>query len=248
MKERLLGFSTGAFYKFAPYPKDAVKIIEQLKCNAIEINWHSRKDFPPRNWKVLKAAKFEKVSLHLPVDCYYTEGYPTTAPVLNRAYKFYLSVSNFSHVVIHPNLVSDWSDFYLEFDHNWAMPLAIENMDNRKDSFITSQSWEELFDQFPLLKFVFDVNHYLENGNSIESIPQIISSFAENLVGIHLSGLGFHKPLFKTADPMVVRALRGLDPNIPIILESICQDRDEAERELSFVKKHLGNGRRQRFR
>lgn len=223
---------------------EALIFAHKLGCNAIEINWHNINSWPPKNIGKMINGHFQCVSLHLPVDIHDGSGIFKTMEILNRASKFFIQCRSFEYMVIHPNLIANWDKFYPMFNHDFSIPLAIENMDDRKKSFKDLQSLVEFFKKYPKIKLVFDANHWLVNGNSISSISKTLDEIMSakiQLAGIHLSGLGFHEPLFKTLNgEEIVKSLQSLPPNIPIIIESIFENPDEPSFELAFVREHLG--------
>ncbi|MFA6184066.1 MAG: hypothetical protein WC682_03110 [Parcubacteria group bacterium] len=245
MKKRPIGFSTGTFFKFLdPIVKEAVYFVQDFGCDTIEINWHRKESQPPhKNLGTLIDKQFQYVSLHLPVNMSDGSGIFKANEILNRAYRFFSQCHAFSHAVIHPNLIVDWDEFYQMFNHNLALPLAIENMDDRKKSFRDLPSLLEFFKKYPAISLVFDVNHWIINGNSVSSISKTLEALflaGIKLVGIHLSGAGFHEPLFRTPRATeIVKSLSILPSNIPIIIESIFENTNEPAQELAFIKKYL---------
>lgn len=244
MPKKPIGFSTGTFYKFLnPIDMESPIFVRKLDCNAIEINWHHADSWPPKNIGKMLNGQFQSTSLHLPVDMSDSGGIFKTMEILNRASIFFTQCHSFRYAVIHPHLITSWDDFYLMFNHNISLPLAIENMDNRKKSFQDLPSLLEFFKKYPAIGLVFDVNHWIVNGNNINSISETIERIiwgGVKLFGIHLSGLGFHEPLFKTpGGEEIVKSLQLLPPDIPIIIESIFENRDEPAVELAFVRKYL---------
>ncbi|KKP64799.1 MAG: hypothetical protein UR60_C0015G0024 [Candidatus Moranbacteria bacterium GW2011_GWF2_34_56] len=203
MPKRLIGFSTGTFFEFSdPLAKESINFVKNLGCETIEVNWHRIKSQPPsKNLSKIIDRYFQHVSLHLPVDMSDGGGIFKTIDILNRTYEIFIRCKSFGYAVIHPNMIAGWDKFYQMFNHNFSLPLAIENMDDRKKSFRDLHSLLEFFKKYPAIGLVFDVNHWITNGNSIASIANTIETFLSNgvkLVGIHLSGTGFHEPLFKT--------------------------------------------------
>ena len=244
MSKRPIGFSTGTFFKFLnPVSKEAIIFVQDLDSNTVELNWHRVADRPEKNIGGKIDWSFKFVSLHLPVDMSDNGGIFTATDILRRAYRLFIQCYSFGYAVIHPDLIVNWDEFYLLFNHNFSLPLAIENMDDRKKSFKDLPSLLEFFGKYPAIGLVFDVNHWMVNGNSISSISktlQTLISSGVRLVGIHLSGAGFHEPLFKTPyAEEIVRSLHVIPHTTPIIIESIFENRDEPAQELAFVRKHL---------
>lgn len=243
MKQRLIGFSTGTFSKFLdPVNTESIVFAYNLS-NTVEINWRNSNSWPRKNMGKVINSYFQSTSLHLPIDMFCANNEFESIAILRRAYKFFIQCSSFKYAVIHPNLIINWDDFYKMFNQDFSLPLAIENMPSRKESFKDLHSLLEFFKKYPKIKLVFDVNHWIVNGNSIESISETLATIASaeiQLAGIHLSGLGFHEPLFKTPDGKeIVKSLRDLPPTIPIIIESIFENAQEPVIELAFIQKHI---------
>ena len=243
MQERLVGFSTGTLFNFLePTKKESLDFVQDLGCNTAELNWHQFEPWPHKNIGKLINGYFQCTSLHLPSRTFYAIDIKSIA-ILRRAYKMFLQCESLRYAVIHPELVIDWDEFYQMFDQEFSLPLAIENMDNRKKSFKELNVLLEFFEKYPKIKLVFDVNHWIVNGHTISSISKTIKALIlakVQLAGIHLSGAGFHKPLFKTPDGKeIVRSLRALPPDIPIVIESTFRNAKEPAVELAFVRKYL---------
>lgn len=244
MSKRPIGFSTGTFFKFLnPVSKEAIAFVQELGSDTVEINWHQIADRPEKNIGEKIDWSFKFVSIHLPVDMSDDNGIFMTTGILSRVYRIFIQCYSFGYAVIHPNLITNWNNFNLLLNHNFPLPLAIENMDDRKKSFKDLPSLLEFFRKYPSIGLVFDVNHWIVNGNSASSISrtlQTLISSGVKLVGIHLSGTGFHKPLFKTLNTEeIVKSLCVIPHTIPIIIESIFESPDEPAQELAFVRKHL---------
>lgn len=244
MSKRLIGFSTGVFYKFlSPISKESFVFNQKLGCNTIEVNWHHVNSWPHKNIGKMIDGQFQHTSLHLPVDMSDGGGIFKAIAILNRAYLFYTQCHSFGYAVIHPSQITDWDEFYQMFNHNFTLPLAIENMDDRKKSFKDLSSLLEFFRKYPVIGLVFDVNHWIVNSNSISSVSKTLETLISSgikIVGIHLSGKGFHEPLFKTPNgEEIVKSLQSLPPGVPIIIESIFENADEPAQELEFVRKYL---------
>ncbi|MDX9913333.1 MAG: hypothetical protein RBS77_02005 [Candidatus Moranbacteria bacterium] len=244
MSKRPIGFSTGTFFKFLnPVSKEAIAFVQELGPDTVELNWHHIADRPEKNIGRKIDWSFKFVSIHLPVDMSDDNGIFATTGILSRAYRLFIQCYSFGYAVIHPDLITNWNNFNLLLNHNFSLPLAIENMDDRKKSFKDLPSLLEFFRKYPAIGLVFDVNHWVVNGNSISSISktlQILISSGVRLAGIHLSGAGFHEPLFKTPHAEeIVRSLHVIPHTTPIIIESIFENRDEPAQELAFVRKHL---------
>lgn len=240
--DRYIGFSTGACYKFLDsLSDDAVRLIKDIGCTAIEINWHdSEVPLPLAIAESLKENYFEKVSLHLPCNTNY--GVNDKAHAIFTAALDLLSRYPFDYALFHPDLVTDWRVFKTGVSR-FNTPISIENMDDRKKSFKDIESLYNFFSKNPHIRLVFDVNHWIVNGNGIISIPETLQRLEKREIiikGIHLSGTGMHMPLHKDLNGQdILGSLSGLSKGIPIILESVCENADEMRKEFDFVHKFL---------
>ena len=245
MEKRIIGFSTGTFFKFLdPITEELIRFVFNLNCEALEISWRYKKLWPKKNSSriINENQTIQNTTLHLPVDIHYANDNFWSEEILRRAYRLFISYNSFNYAVIHPDLVIDWNDFYQRFNKDFSLPLAIENMGSHKSNFRDTISLLKFFEKYPAIKLIFDTNHWIASDHSITSIPQALETFITNgiqLSGIHLGGI-HREPLFKSSSSVeIIQSLRNLSPDIPIIIESIFEKPNEPAIELAFVRKYL---------
>lgn len=242
--DKMIGFSTGACHLFPRKLsiREIITLTHDMGCNAIEINWHSAHKEKPTviDTKHLRGHFFDNVSLHLPVDIDYLDN--TTTQMVLAHTSTLLSSYHFKSVVVHPNNVKDWRMFKVDSKY-FNTPVSIENMDNRKDSFKDLDSFVGLLEKHRHINLVFDVNHWIVNGNSIESVELALQKIWEKkirLSGIHISGFNYHDPLCRSVGcKKIVKSISKVSDNVPIIIESVCKNVDELKKEFNFVLENL---------
>lgn len=230
-----LGFSTGVLYKtnISPISKQALAIMRALGCNAIELGCNR-----PERVKFLMdidradLAGFEYVSLHAPAkDFFYGDNW--TARGLLTAIQAAQARLGLAAVVIHPDSVTDWAVF-----KDYSLPIAVENMDNRKPMGQTVASLQPLFSGNDF-KMVLDLNHCHINDPTMSLARELYAAFADKITHMHISGYGqdLHHPLYLTGQQDILRALPESD--LPVIIESSVDDLSQLEKEYDYVRRHV---------
>ncbi len=244
--ERKIGFSTGVmFHNYYAMSFDIVNIACDIGCTALELNIHEAPkhvdsllglgddDIMFRQY-LSRVNNLDYLSCHLPCNICYRYESSNVERILQNVIVFSGMTKLVKYVVLHPDLVVDWEIF-----DDFSIPIAIENMDNRKNTFRTLQELRDFFQKYPQFKLVFDVQHWIVNNNDISAIPDIITEFSDKLVGVHLSGVGqsnkYHVPVSRANHRELVESLCDLPAYIPIILEGVCTDIDEMEHEFDYV-------------
>jgi len=188
---RLIGFSTGVLFQSVKdtVSREMLEICQDIGCNAVEINCHTY----PRDiirlkemyyyWRIFGNA-FKHVSVHLPSCLKYDENSSPKLFQIQYAITQFLACSGMKYALVHPDCVPDFDIF-----DTWFQQIAIENMDHRKKSYTTAVELQDLLAEYREIKFVFDVQHWAVNNNSIEDIPHIIDELSDKLVGVHLSNV-----------------------------------------------------------
>lgn len=237
-----LGFSNGAFYplgnndleRFLDKETDLFKV--SGKANALELH--------PRDLDVLKILKkensfekfrfFEFISLHAPFFNYEKNESSRKILDLIREITKILPIKN---IVFHPNWVKDW-EVFLEYQD---LPLSLENMDSKEKLGGLPVHFEEIFKNYPFLKFTMDLQHCYCVDPTLKIVDEFYKLFSDRLVEYHLSSFDektIHSALFKYPEQSVI--INSIpDKNIPIILESCFTAFDEAAREFDYVYKLL---------
>lgn len=227
----ILGFSSGCLYKTHDrIGREIFDIFRSPGCNAIELMFHDLAD-APRIAEISKdeLAGFEHVSLHAPkFDDLSEKELEETLDLIEATHQRI----GLDYVVIHPDTVSNWKVF-----SKYSFPIAVENMDNRKEAYKDVADMEKLFSQVDV-KMILDVNHCFSNDPTMKLAYDFIEAFRDRIVGFHLSGFEtFHDPLFKTQQQEIMDAV--FDKNLPIIIESGCESVEDVEREYEYIKNKL---------
>lgn len=234
---RIIGFSQGVLFKLYNVNKEAnIKLLKDCGSNAIEANCHHVSDvaFLSLLLEHIKAHDFEYVSLHAPVNIRYGDN-TETKELLHKLEGFYHQLGA-ELIVIHPDLVDDWSVF-----EDFKMRWAIENMDNRKKNFKNLDDLEKFFSEHPDWWLVLDVGHVNSNDKTMVLAEELIKAFRDRIVEIHLSGYEkFHDPLHLTEQVEIIECCKDLF--VPIIIESVFDPSDGLEgvkKELDYILKNL---------
>jgi hypothetical protein len=225
---RIIGFNSGVLHhSITPISKEMLSIIRETGSNAIELGY-SKTDRSNhlKNLKILDFRGFSHISIHAPSNFTYGNNKETieTLDLIQKAHNKF----NFSCVVLHPDLVSDWRIF-----KNYNLPFAVENMDYRKKFGKTVEDLEKVF-QNNHYGFVLDLNHAYSNDKTMKLASEFYEKFRDRLCEIHLSGFQkYHEPLFITKQDEIIRALPKKE--VPIIIESVCDSKEDMDKELGYI-------------
>lgn len=231
----LLGFTTGKLDKMS-FP-EKVRAFQEIGCNTIEFSMLDTKRFEvlKENLPKLNLTNFSVRSIHSP--CFTIENGVKNHLVYKNdkatrdifaGIEYLKNNHKIDLVVIHPDLVEDWSAFE-EFD----IPWAVENMDHRKSVGTTVEDLKKVFEKIDA-KMVLDVNHCRTNDPTLKLAADMYAAFGGRIAEIHLSGFKeYHEPLYQTGQTEIIDSI--LDKNVPIILESTCETGEEYQREYRYV-------------
>ena len=231
-----LGFSSGTLYeKIYPASSEIIERCRQLGCEAIEL----QSGYPDRIASLLENVKAEKlegfryVSMHGPGIARNQLNEKDIKDLLNDLQTL-CERFNVSTVVFHPDQVEDWSIF-----RNYKIPVAIENMDWRKDFGKSVEDVKQVIDKTGC-GFVLDINHCFTNDNTMKLADDFLEQLGDKLVEVHLSGFEkLHEPLCRTKQDDLIEIVRDLD--VPIIIESECDSLEEMKKEYEYIKQRLKN-------
>lgn len=233
--KRAIGISTGILYRSIPsISQQIMNVCGSLCIDAVElgcIRTKSLLELP--NFTVPdNRSQFNYFSLHAPTDLIYRDD-EETKQVLDVIKKTHKRL-HFDLVVIHPDIVKDWS--VLE---DMSFPIGVENSDWRKDFGKTVEDLEKVFlSNRTDFGFVLDVNHCFTNDRSMKLAEELIAQFSDRLCEIHLSGFtNYHEPISVTQQMEILKAVPFGD--IPIIIESVCADEEEVWKEYNYIKNYL---------
>lgn len=223
-----LGFSTGCLYK-THRVKESLKVMRELGYPAAELMFNDLQRMKEENQlRELSAPDFEGfdyVSVHAPMVAY---GKNEDTDYVFAEFAWLDGIRKIDRVVFHPDRVEDFS--VLE---GAGFPIALENMDNRKQAYRYPEDFENILGCYPELMLVLDVNHVYTNEPTMELAGRFYERFGDRIAEIHLSGFSeLHDPLFRTKQAGIVRAIRDL--SAPIIVESLL-DATDLENERSYI-------------
>ena len=234
IKNVKLGFSTGALYKSAE-TKEAISIIKNLGCKAIEIGFVKADKFL-NSGQLERIEKsdlegFDYVSLHAPGFDYNND--KETINIFEKISNFSREIRRLDLVVFHPDTVNDFSIF-----DNVDFKIGFENMDHRKGSCRTVEDIELVLSQNSRFKLILDVNHVWINDPTMKLAQYFYKKLGDKIAQIHLSGFKeLHDPLFETKQLEIIKAIQNLD--VPIIIESVVAQ-ETIKKERDYILDNIG--------
>jgi len=223
-----IGFNTGRT-DVIPF-LEKIKVFVELGCNAIEFSMMSleEEDKLDKYWDQIPWDKFVYFSVHAPVHEFIYRNDNKTNDFLRRLQERH-NKYKFDLIVIHPNLVEDWSVFA-----NYDMPFAFENMDHRNSYAKNVIDMKDVFSKAKAA-MVLDVNHCFTNDPTMQLAKDFYVAFGHKMKEIHLSGYDtFHEPLYVTKQSQIIDAIP--DKEIPIIIESTQKSLDDIVNEYKYIK------------
>lgn len=234
-KSRPIGFSHGVLHKIHNvYTMQNIQLFLDSGCSAIEINYHKIEDGYNFNKIIPLVKNFQYISMHAPCDCRYGNNVKTRA-LLKLIESISLQI-NAELVVVHPDLVDDWTVF-----SNFRVQWAIENMDERKDAYKNVADLQRFFNKHYDWGLVLDLGHAKVNDKTMTLADDMIRNFRNKIWEIHLSGYEtFHDPLYQTKQVDIIERCKQLD--VPIIIESTFELSDGVEGvqgEFEYIINHL---------
>lgn len=143
---------------------------------------------------------------------------------INEMYKL-------NNIVIHPDLVEDWTVFN-DFRN---LPISIENMDNNKDFWINIKDIKKILDKYDF-RLTLDLQHCYTNDKSMELALEMQSIFRDRICEYHISWYGdkySHGSLYKLNQDIIIKSLKFKDK--PIIIESVFDKIGEHENEINYI-------------
>lgn len=124
-----------------------------------------------------------------------------------------------------------------------GVPLAIENMDSRKDSGFNLPELEELVNIG--CRFVLDVQHAYEHDYEMVYAADLLESLKNQLAHLHVSGEtsdNIHSLVCKATNARRIVEFVGRVlsvKNVPLILEGEYATSDELKQEIEFLTREL---------
>lgn len=229
----VLGFTSGMYLGQENY-RARLKYFKQLGCNALEIHVDPRLDALEFKDEILE---FDYVSIHTPVKNIYYDDSVETKIILDKIDNWTKNL-NIKLVVVHPDLIKNPE---ILKDKHW--PLALENMDWRKQDGKYVDHLERWFSIFPQAKMVLDLNHILTNDTSLKLADQFYEKFSDRISQIHLSGfideVKIHEPITTSGCTHLTQLIKN--KNLPVIMEVDTANLDPKilESEFEFVRTQI---------
>lgn len=228
-----LGFSTGCCYRtIDPKSKEITDIIAKTECNAIELCFVKIERL---DTKISKndVKRFSYLSIHAPTDDIIYKDNEETKIILDKLEALNKNLGS-SYVVFHPDTINDFSIF-----KKYNFNAVFENMDNRKKSLQTVDEFKILFEKYPKLNMVLDLNHCLSNDNTFRLAYDFWNNLKDKIKYFHISGFidNYHHPLFNSNQDFIIDFIKN--KNLPIIVESLFDNKNDFEKEISYINKVL---------
>jgi hypothetical protein len=126
-----------------------------------------------------------------------------------------------------------------------GVPLALENMDSRKESGFNLAELERLVTSLGC-GFVLDAQHAYEHDHSMRYASDLFELMKDHLVHLHVSGEtkdNIHSLVHKATNAKEIIEFVGqvlIRKNVPLILEGKYTTSDELRQEIEFLKYELG--------
>ncbi len=235
-----LGFSTGSLHKFCT-TKEALGFIKKAGCKFVELGFVKLKSLEEGLLDEIQAVDlddFEYVSFHAPKFDYGKD--KNSLKILDKIKYFSNNVRNIDLVIFHPDTIKDFSVL-----RSVGAPVAVENMDNHKQSCRSTEDFEQILDGYSDFTLVLDVNHIYSNDLTMKMGSDFYKKFGNKISQVHVSGYaGYHDPLFNTKQLDIVRGIQNF--NIPIIVESVIALED-LKKEKSFILECIDKIQRERL-
>ena len=222
-----IGFGTGFLWQSNKrVSKETIGICRDIGCNAIELHGHIEEFSLMDELRPEDLRSFSFVSYHAPKEV-------NERGVLDKIKSFHEKLK-FDAVTLHPDVVTNW-DILKEYD----LPFAIENMDDRKERYKNVDEIKEIIFKTGY-KMVLDINHCYTNDSTLKIADDFLREFGDQISYFHVSGYenkNIHHPLVATKQTAILDLVK--DKNLPVIIESVCKDKEEAKKEFDFIYNYL---------
>lgn len=242
----LIGPSTGWLYAKEIYSLLQQEIIlKTAGANSVEIclaGWDSndQRMLSLKTGETFDAQTFIYRSLHLPdVNGQELENQLVTAQEI-------IVRCGATIALTHPlKIGSDYPTEYYEKMIFGGIPLAVENMDSKKDSGFNISELERLV-KVVGCRFVLDVQHAYEHDPGMKYASDLLESLKDQIAHLHISGEAennIHSLVCKATNAKMIVEFVGRalsTKNIPLIIEGEYTTPDELQREIEFLTKELG--------
>ncbi len=234
-----VGFSTGCLCKTPVGIEQKIRVYRDAGATALEIMLFR----PPevRDLQVTPAleqlcASFNRVSLHAPPrDMHYGPN-PLCEEVLDKI-RHIRSKIDLHSIIVHPELVDDYD--YLAAS---GLPIAIENMDRRKQIGIHPDYFRWLGRHYDF-KYCMDLQHVWEHDPSMKLAEEFRDVMGERLAEMHVSGctdFELHHPTYVAMNKDAIAKALALKIPVPKIMEGVLSHMpaNSVKEELDFVRSY----------
>ncbi len=233
-----IGFSCGVFHQLQNnsnerFSEELMQRFRNANTNAVELMCHTVEHFSYlADGSHAYISQFDHVSMHAPAIAYDDD--VISHEILQKMEKLCEKFS-IKYIVFHPDTIKNWN----VIAQYRKIPVAIENMDERKRSFRNVDDIKELLEKYSF-GLVIDLQHCFANDQTMQLAKNLHSVFWERIVGYHISGYDakmLHIPLFRTKQDMIIRELKRTD--VPIIIESSFKEYDDEIKEKQYIVNRL---------
>jgi len=182
-----IGFSSGSLRKCGMSFLETARFVKGQGANSFEISFrdpNSLLEFELSEEIVKILGSFDYLSIHAPFDLVGNSIYQDDEFTRRIMLKLEELFNNLpvKGIVFHPTNIGDF-----DFLDNSELPILIENMDIRKDSFKTTEEIKKLKEKYGF-EFVLDLEHSFENDPSGKLTKDLIEIMGDRLKEVHLSG------------------------------------------------------------
>lgn len=246
-KKLIIGPSTGWLYAQEIYSLDRQKaVLTEAGANCVEIvlsGWGDKRMISLETGGRFNARTFPYRSLHLP-------------DINNRQFQEQLAMARraiascgSTVALTHPLKVNGGypTESYKGMILG-GVPLAIENMDSKKESDFDLTELENLMKEIVGCRFVLDVQHAFEHDPEMKCAKDLFELMKDKLAHLHVSGEtsgSNHSLVCKATNCAKIVDFVGqvlAVKQVPLILEGEYKTADELRREIEFLTKELYSG------
>ncbi|MEZ5404189.1 MAG: hypothetical protein R2729_31205 [Bryobacteraceae bacterium] len=209
---RRIGFSTGALAR-GDF-RTALEVLRARRVEAVELSALRMEELEPllSALPTLDLSDFSFVSIHAP-----SRFTPRQETLVVQSL---LSVKERGYpVVVHPDVI-----FVPEKWTALGESLFVENMDKRKPVGRTVRELKPFFHALPEARFCFDVGHARQVDPTMTEAVLLLQAFGDRVAEVHMSEVNTasrHDPISLNAVHAFASVMPGIDPAVPIILESL---------------------------
>lgn len=245
-KRLLIGPSTGWLYAKEIYSLSRQEtVLKKAGANSVEISlagWDSndKRILSLKTGEKFDAETFIYRSLHLPDVA--SRNLENQLAIAQEA------VARCGAVIALTHPLKEGSDYLTEHYEKMisgGIPLAVENMDLRKDSGFNLSELERLV-KVVGCRFVLDVQHAYEHDHEMEYASDLLESLKDRLVHLHVSGEAkdnIHSLVYRATNAKRIVEFVGRvisTKKVPLILEGEYTTPDELRQEIEFLTRELG--------